>query len=418
VSDLAFTIRSIDELMSGARYPNCPICGTSEEEARENVKAGCPHCYEHFAHVFDPHIERIHSVKMPPAAEAHAEMLRDYPEYLDIAVSSRVRLARNATDFPFPGAMNSEQELLLFENLRGYLTQVGSGRLFEVVDLDSFKHSSIFGPASLLEKHLISKELLGKEGSKRGAAISPAQDISIMINEEDHLRIQAMGEGLSLLSCLEKAEAAEKLLSENVTFAKSDKLGIITRCPTNLGTGLRASVMVHLPAHTDSGQINGLAVDLGKSGYTIRGFYGEGTKALGRLYQVSNQQTTGLEIRQIVENLNALVLKIIIREREIQRLLDSNHPGYIEDQVHRAYGLLTHARRITGDEAMQLLSLARVGVSIGQLDIRLNNLNGLIHSIQPNTLCLAAGRKLGDNERDHIRAALIRNTLEQLTDNK
>ncbi|MDR0819857.1 MAG: ATP--guanido phosphotransferase [Oscillospiraceae bacterium] len=400
---------SIDELMS-ASSPTCPVCGSNEDDIIENVKAGCAHCYVTFAHILNPHIERMHALRIPEPPPEYADLLRDYPTFGDIAVSTRIRLARNLSEFPFPGAMNESQQLSVFEQVGDFLGGIAEGDAFRVIDISDMKRESPFEAASLLERHLISKDLFHKRGVC-GAAISPDEKVSVMINEEDHLRIQALGEGLSLFGCLETVGKLETMLSDHFDFASDKDLGWLTRCPTNLGTGIRASVMLHLPAHTDSGSIHGLTARLAKSGYTIRGFYGEGTKPVGRLYQISNQQTMGLTIRQIVENLNALVLRIITREREIQHALDDHHPGYIDDHVWRAFGILTNARSISGDEAMQLLSAVRVGISIGELNVPIGTIDSLIHRIQPNTLCFEAGRDLSEPEMNSVRATVLRKAI-------
>jgi protein arginine kinase len=393
-----------------ASSPTCPVCGSNEDDIIESVKAGCAHCYITFEHILNPHIERMHQLRLPEPPSEFSDLLRDYPSFGDIAVSSRIRLARNLAETPFPGAMTEQQQSSVFEQIGDFLGGIAEGEAFRVIDTVELKVENPFEAASLLERHLISKELFHKS-EKCGAAISPDEKVSVMINEEDHLRIQALGEGLALKSCLETVDRLETMLSGHFDFANDEEHGWLTRCPTNLGTGLRASVMLHLPAHTDSGSIHGLTARLAKSGYTIRGFYGEGTKPVGRLYQISNQQTMGLSVRQIVENLNALVLRIITREREIQRALDNNHPGYIDDHVWRAFGLLTNARSISGEEAMQLLSAVRVGVSIGELSVPISTIDNLIHKIQPNTLCFDSGRDLSDVEMNSVRAQVLRRTI-------
>jgi protein arginine kinase len=328
----------------------------------------------------------------------------------DIAISTRVRLARNLRDYPFPGAMSAEQEAAVLDKISVFLQECAGGHMFRSVDLDRLKRENPFEPVAMVERHLISKELVSKEG-RRGVVLSADERVSVMVNEEDHLRIQSLGGGLCLRDCMETVSRLERLLEAEFRFAHSERLGWLTRCPTNLGTGLRASVMLHLPAHTDSGEMHNLAAILGKTGYTVRGLYGEGTKAVGAIYQISNPQTMGAESEQIIESLHALILRIIAREHEIQHALDSHYPGYIEDKVWRSYGILANARRMSGEEAMRLLSAVRTGVSIGEMDLSIPMLNRLIHRIQPNTLCSEERRALGDNERDQKRAALLRGQL-------
>jgi len=401
---------SISELL-GKSSTVCPVCGSNQDDIMESVKTGCAHCYTTFSNVLNPQIERLHAARMQEPTDWERSLLHDYPDYGDIAVSSRIRLARNFAELPFPGAMSAGQAQRAFDQVSEFLGGIGDGGMFHVVDIGVAKQTAPFMAASLLERHLISKELYHKE-TFAGAAISTDESASIMINEEDHLRIQALGGGLSLGSCLETVERLETLLSSHFSFAYDEQLGWLTRCPTNLGTGLRASVMVHLPAHTDSGNIHRLTARLSRLGYTIRGYYGEGTKPIGRLYQISNQVTMGLSIRDIVTKLNALVIEICEEEHRIQKALDKNHPGFIEDRVWRAYGLLSNARKLDSDEAMQLLSLVRVGVSIEQYKIPTYKIDNLIHRIQPNTLCFEAGRDLDELEMQQYRAEIIRKDIQ------
>ncbi|MDR3149950.1 MAG: ATP--guanido phosphotransferase [Oscillospiraceae bacterium] len=404
---------TIDELMNGGKAVVCPVCGSNEDDVIESGRAGCSHCYKVFETLLAPRIEAAQQTSLPEPPAEFAEILRsDYPHYDDIAVSTRVRLARNLSVFPFPEVMTQKEAAEVFENITEFMGGIAGGSAFKIININESKSEKPFEAASLLERHLISKELLGKRTDSCGAAISADEHVSVMINEEDHLRIQSIREGLALRDCFEKVEKLEMMLSERFKFAYSDKLGWLTRCPTNLGTGIRASVMLHLPAHTDSGNIHRLSTELIRTGFTIRGFYGEGTKPIGRLYQISNQVTHGLSARQIVEHLNATVLRIIQREREIQRALDSNHPGFIEDHVWRAYGLLSAARNMGGNEAMQLLSIARVGVSIGELQIPYHSFNELLHRIQPNTICCGVGENLNEQELNRFRAKIIRDSLQ------
>ena len=324
----------------------------------------------------------------------------------DIAVSTRVRLARNLKDYPFPGRMSQQQENEVLHSVSSYLISSAGGTTFRFLELKNLDRITI---GSLVERHLISPELAGKNGG--GVVLSGDDSVSIMINEEDHLRIQSILSGLRLGQCLETVNRLDDLLDGNFKYAWSDQLGYLTHCPTNLGTGLRASLMLHLPAHTETGEIRRLLPNLGKLGFTVRGLYGEGTKASGSLYQLSNQMTLGLSEQEAIERLDEVVRSTIEREKNLRNVMMEKNPIFLEDRIWRAYGILSNARRISSGEAMKLISDIR-GVSIGILkDISISELNKLICNIQTNCIISAAGKPLTDVERDTERAELIRQAL-------
>jgi protein arginine kinase len=331
-------------------------------------------------------------------------------EYGDIAVSTRVRLARNLREYPFPGRMSEQQEKELLDSVSSFLTGIAGGTSFRFVNVSDKDPITV---GSMVEHHLISPELAIKHGS-RGVVLSDDDSICIMINEEDHLRIQTILSGLKLKDCMATVDKLDDLLDGNFHYAWSDQFGYLTHCPTNLGTGLRASVMLHLPAHTETGEIRALVTNLGKLGFAVRGLYGEGTKATGSLYQVSNQLTLGLSEADTIDRLDEVVRSTIDRERALRNIVAERNPVYLEDRIWRAYGILSNCRRITGEEAMNLLSDLRTGVAIGYLkNIPLSELNRLISDIQPNSLCSTEGKPLNETARDSLRAGLIRNLLKK-----
>lgn len=325
----------------------------------------------------------------------------------DIAVSTRVRLARNLKDYPFPGRMSEQQENEVLQSVSSYLISSAGGSTFRFLDLKNLDRVTI---GSLVERHLISPELASKKGS--GVVLSGDDSVSIMINEEDHLRIQSILSGLHLNQCLETVDRLDDLLDGNFKYAWNEQLGYLTHCPTNLGTGLRASVMLHLPAHTETGEIRRLLPNLGKLGFAVRGLYGEGTKASGAMYQLSNQMTLGLSEPEAIERLEEVVRSTIEREKSLRNNIMEKNPLFLEDRIWRAYGMLSNARRISNGEAMRLISDIRMGVSTGILKgIPISELNKLLWYIQTNCIISAAGEPLTELECEIKRAELIREAL-------
>ncbi len=341
-------------------------------------------------------------------SESKPKWYESVGEMGDIVISSRIRLARNLAEHPFPARLGASAARDILDRVADFITGSAGGAEFELVDLSRADALTI---GSLVERHLISPELASKGGS-RGAVLSRDESVSVMINEEDHLRIQVLGSGLCLNECMKKADMLDDLLEGHFSYAWDDRLGYLTHCPTNLGTGLRASVMLHLPAHTDTGEIRQLAATLGKLGFAVRGLYGEGSAAVGSMFQVSNQLTLGPTEQETLDRLVQVVKSTIDRERFLRAKMEEENPTFLPDKVWRAYGILKYARKISAGEAMELLSVVREGVSIGEIKgVDMALLNRLIWSIQPNQLCLAAGRALGEQERDAARAAYIRDSI-------
>lgn len=320
----------------------------------------------------------------------------------DVVISTRVRLARNLPRAPFPACMNTEQKYQAAETIQKALPE----GTFRIVDMHELPHITAL---SLVERHLISPEFSkGEEGSV--LCLSEDEGVSLMINEEDHLRIQVMRAGLDLDQAYQTADALDTLLDSRLHFAFDDRLGYLTQCPTNLGTGMRASLMLHLPALQEGGAIQQLANTVSKLGLTIRGLYGEGSKPEGAIYQLSNQVTLGISESAAIENLKGIAAQIIREERAGREELCRN--PHFEDRVWRSLGILRTARLLRGDEFMSLVSNLRVGVSLQMIEgIPLDLISGLIGDAQPATIMAASGKGMEPAERDAARAAMVRARL-------
>lgn len=344
------------------------------------------------------------------AKHALSEWLQEEGPDSDVVLSSRVRLARNIKGMPFPMLATPTQsktvmdELLsVAENgLLGGLGQVEAIRLDELTELEKLV---------LVEKHLISPSLANE--SRNGAVIlSRNEDVSIMINEEDHLRIQCMRPGFQIQQAWETADRLDDVFEEQISYAFDEVRGYLTSCPTNVGTGIRASVMMHLPALVLTGQINRILSAVTQVGLAVRGLYGEGSEATGNLFQVSNQITLGQSEQEIVQNLHQVVRQIIEHERSARAKLLTESKLRVEDRVRRSYGILANAAIMDSKEAAQRLSDVRLGVHLGLLDqVSARTLNELMVSTQPGFLQMNYGEALHPEQRDMTRAELIRNRL-------
>jgi len=323
----------------------------------------------------------------------------------DVAISTRARLARNLRGYPFPGKMGEDQRREVLEKVSHVMTAAAGGGEFSLQELTD---GGTLRDRALMERHLISPNLL-REAGARGVVLSRDESVSVMVNEEDHLRIQTMAPGLAPWDCLKEAERVDDLIAGGVEYAFDERLGYLTHCPTNLGTGLRISVMLHLPALTETGRIRGIVEQVGKLGIAVRGIYGEGSKAEGCLYQISNQVTLGIAESEIVRQVENTVQDVIGQERAARQRLYRENPVEVEDRVWRAAAILSCARKISTDEAMDLLSDLRLGAALDIVKgLDLAAVNGLIPAIQPAVLCDESGSLLPDGERDRRRAEIIR----------
>lgn len=339
-----------------------------------------------------------------------AKWLKEMGPESDIVISSRIRIARNIEAIPFPNYLNEERSKEIIDSI--YNTIIGANLSVEKdFNLIKMKESNVIDRLNYIEKHLISPTLA--RNTVGGAAIiNKEETISIMINEEDHIRIQCLLPGLQLDECLDIADKIDDLLEENIKYTFDEKLGYLTSCPTNVGTGIRASVMVHLPALSLTGYINGIFNITSKIGLTIRGIYGEGTQYLGNMYQISNQVTLGISEEEVVSNLKNVTKQIIQSERQARDYLLRTKSIELEDKVFRSYGVLKNARLLTSNEAMQLISDVKLGVNLDMIkEVTTEKLNHLIAIIQPGYLQKHFKLELTGIERDIKRAQLVRESL-------
>ena len=323
----------------------------------------------------------------------------------DVVCSTRVRLARNLKQFPFPAKATDPQREAVEQKVRDALLSGNSilSKEFRFVPLENASEEEA---VSLVERHIVSPEFIS---DRRGKAvlISDDESISIMVNEEDHLRIQVLREGFSLKEAAETADRIDTLLSETLDFAYDPEFGYLTQCPTNLGTGMRASVMLHLPALTENGAMPRIASNLSKLGLTLRGTYGEGSKSVGGLYQLSNQITLGLSENEAIENLRSITVQLMEEERKARSQMAQDVAW--QDKIDRAAGILKTASVLSSSECMELLSYVRFGISVGILQgVTTEELNGLMVNVQPGTLMAKAGKPLDQNQRDVLRATKVR----------
>ncbi|MBQ7289269.1 MAG: protein arginine kinase [Clostridia bacterium] len=323
-----------------------------------------------------------------------------------IAVSTRVRLARNLSNVPFPGAMSAAQLLESNKKIADTLCNGNSALSKELycIQMDRLQDTEAF---AMVERHIISPNF-AKNRTNRMLVLSRDESISIMLGEEDHIRIQVLLPGFQLAEAYDIADKIDTILGEGLPIAFDEELGFLTECPTNLGTGLRASVMLHLPAIEQAGEIGRLAETVSKIGLTIRGTYGEGSNCAASLYQLSNQVTLGLTEQAAIQNLTTLVGQIMDKEQKARKSLN---PAALEDYVYRAWGILTNARLLTGKEMMGLVSRVKLGMDCGILSSVQPQLPvQLLIETQPNMLMLS--HKVSEpQERDAKRAEIFRTHL-------
>lgn len=339
---------------------------------------------------------------------ALSEWMRGEGPQSDIVISSRVRVARNLSGLPFPMLATSSQSAEVVRKVEKALGRETVHPILRKAELIRMDDLSDLEKRVLVEKHLISPHLA--EESRYGAVVlSENEAVSIMINEEDHIRIQCLFPGFQPFEAWHLANELDDWFEHSLSYAFSEKSGYLTSCPTNVGTGIRASVMVHLPALAMTQQRNRLFPAITQVGLAVRGIYGEGSEALGNLYQVSNQVTLGQAEEEIIDKLQSVVRQMIEHEKNArQRLLETSRTP-LEDRVHRSLGVLGHARVISSKEAMERLSDVRLGTDLGILSaVPANVMNELMVKTQPGFLQQHAQMRLDSDERDIRRAALIR----------
>lgn len=327
----------------------------------------------------------------------------------NIVVSTRIRLARNLEKEKFPQYLMGEEAKRVALKIKEAVYKYEQSPLNQ--DKFNYYDLSVLSGVQrqvLFEKHFISRNLVEKNFG-REVIINDCQNMAIMINEEDHLRVQCILPGLRLSEAWQKISALDDALNYHLNFAYDSQLGYLTACPSNVGTGLRASVMLHLPALKMTDKLDILFQQLSKFGMTVRGVYGEGSRSYGSLYQISNQITIGYSEEEIIERLRKVVDEFIEQEKRARYYLMENNYKSIMDYVWRSYGILSNARMLTAKECMEQISVMRLGVSLGILkNIEISDLNRLMIHCQPAFLVLKNGADLQAEERDWIRAEIVR----------
>ncbi|MBF7082818.1 protein arginine kinase [Desulfallas sp. Bu1-1] len=323
----------------------------------------------------------------------------------DIVVSSRVRVARNLSGFSFPHLLDREKAEQVIHGVQLALDNAGMQERLEITRMAEL---SPVERQILVEKHLISPDLL-QDHEKKAVALRDDEVISIMINEEDHLRIQCLLPGLQLEKAWELVNRVDDGLEKTLDYAFSETFGYLTACPTNAGTGMRASVMLHLPGLVLVDQIRAVLTTISKLGFTVRGLYGEGTEALGNLFQISNQVTMGHSEEEIINSLNSVTGQLLAQEREARKALLRERREQLEDRVGRSYGILKYAHVLSSEEAMRRISDVRLGLDLNLVaGISMDRLVELIVKTRPAYLIKQHGGDLTPTQRDILRAEIIR----------
>ena len=327
---------------------------------------------------------------------------------VEIVLTSRVRLARNIRGISFPNRADSKDKQRVFNFIEKTVKKNNYMHGSLVLKLDKM---DALDRQFLMERRIISHEQV-RSPVGGAVVVSEKEIVSIMINEEDHMRMQVLYSGFQLLEAWRLANQLDTDFEKSIDYAFSPTLGYLTACPTNVGTGIRASVMLHIPALVLAKQIEQVIQAVIKLGLAVRGLYGEGTEASGNIFQISNQMTLGKTEEEIINNLEGVIRQIVGHERNARKLLLKNKLSQVEDRVGRAYGLLSYARSISSKETVNLLSVLRMGVDLGILpQVNRQTINELFIITQPAHLQKIASKKIGPAERDVRRADLIRERL-------
>src|SRR5687767_6087965 len=329
-----------------------------------------------------------------------------------IVLSSRVRLARNLKGLPFPGWAKKAERVKALEVIRPAVESLPQmANAFS----ESMDNLTVMDKNILVERHLISREHAAKSAGS-GLVLSKDEGLCVMINEEDHLRMQALKPGLQLKEAWNAIDQFDSRLEKKLDYAFKGDLGYLTACPTNLGTGIRVSAMLHLPGLVLAEQINQIIQAVNKLGLAVRGLHGEGTEALGNVFQVSNQMTLGEAETDIVERLNKVLAQIIEHEENARASLLEKKPKVLFNHIGRAYGILANAHSISSKETMNLLSLMRLGVDLGLFTgTKLAVVDELFITTQPAHLQKQFSEKLSAEERDLLRADMLRERLRNVS---
>lgn len=322
----------------------------------------------------------------------------------DAVLSTRIRFARNLENYPFPCRLDTQGKEQICKAVKDALADI-SGLQLNYIEMSSLTPKQA---VALAERHLISPEFATPQAG-RALLLSPDESVSIMLCEEDHIRIQVIKSGLDLHGAFDIANKIDDLLDSKLKFAFDERIGYLTQCPTNLGTGMRASVMMHLPALSKCNQMSRLVSTVSKLGLTIRGTYGEGTSAKGDIYQLSNQISLGISENNALDNLNSITMQIATQERTVGEEFVKN--VNVLDRINRAYGILSTARLLSTDEMLDLFSWVRLGAMYKIIDTDITILNELTETMQAATLACANHEDMNGDERDEARANAVREKL-------
>lgn len=325
-----------------------------------------------------------------------------------VVLASRVRLARNVKDLLYPSAADYEtldKVVKYFDGAYSRSNILKDGQYVTAGELEQLDRDF------LIERHLMSPIFM-RDDASRALYVNGDEQVSIMINEEDHVRMQALVAGLDLDTALNKVGEYDNEVGKYIEFDYDEDFGFLTSCPTNVGTGMRASVLIHLPGLVITKEIDRLINKITKMNIAVRGFYGEGTDVLGNLFQVSNQRTLGVSEKEILESIKNVCRMIIDEEDEARQMLVDEASEQIQDKIWRSLGILKNARVLTSDEVMNLLSALRLGVAMGMLDmIDIPLINELLLLSQPAHLQKYFGEEMDQEERDIVRARMVREKL-------
>ncbi len=352
-------------------------------------------------------------MKLEELAEKCGEWLRGTGPETDIVISSRIRLARNLAEFPFIRRCTDQDRSTIVRQVRTRIDAMNDGQ--NNIEYINVNELNVLDRHFLVERQLISRELSESEGA-RGVAIDVNERFSIMVNEEDQLRIQAIRSGLDLKSTWECINELDTQLEKGLTYAFHEKLGYLTACPTNVGTGIRVSVMLHLPALVITKQIEKVFRSLQRISVAVRGLFGEGSEFTGDFYQVSNQITLGHSEQELIQQVSEVVPVLIDYERKAREFLVSESEQDLHDDVSRAFGILCTAKKISSEETMHYLSKVRMGVNLGLIkDVQIPTINKLFIHTQPAHLQKLRGQKLSSTERNIERANYLQQHLVRRT---
>ncbi len=324
----------------------------------------------------------------------------------DVVISSRIRLARNLVDFPFPTKFTKEQAKQVLENMKEITPSIGYGLKFiNLNDLDDITK------VSLVEKHVISPEFAINKGTEKGIIINDEENICMMINDEDHIHMQVFASGLELENLKNLAIEIDEKLDKMLHYASHEKYGYLTSCPTNVGTAMKASVIVHLPALTITGNTGKIFNIVNNFGLSIHGIYGEANQNQGDMYEICNNQTLGLTENDIIKNLNVITEKVIEQERIARKYLAKNSID-LADRVYRAYGVVAYATKLSLEEARKLLSSVKLGTDLGIIkELNDSKIRQLYLYVNPANLQKYVGKQLDGYEREIKRAEVVKKIM-------